>query len=301
MCDHNHATPFDSFDGKRLLRCESCDLIFLETSRTEDEDRALYEDYYHNEIAGRFLFGVESVIRLFRLFRAFKIVSVCRRAKRILDVGSGRGFTLYYLRKFFGFTRTVGTQISRPAYEFSRNLLGLEIYDRDLLELDFEDESFDVVIMWHVLEHLREPESYVHRISKLLCKGGAFIVEVPNLNSWTRRMTGKYWLGLDLEHHRWFFTPESLTRLLERCGLTVEKVHTFSLEYSTFISAQSLISKATKSDHVFFRFLQNGGLTWRVFFRMALFLIIAPFCLIANLLLYFSKRGEVILIVARRG
>ena len=121
----------------------------------------LYDDYYKNELPGRFNSPVEYFVRLLRFYRAFKIFTIFPRARTILDIGSGRGFTLHFLRKFYGYGRTAGTQISRPALEFSRDVLGLEIYGEDFLDLTWDQQQFDVVTMWHVLEHVIDPERYV--------------------------------------------------------------------------------------------------------------------------------------------
>lgn len=207
---------------------------------------------------------------------------------------------LYYLKKYYHYRRSAGTQISKNAVEFSRNKLGLEIYDQDLLALPLEDKSFEVVTMWHVLEHVTKPEEYIEKIKALLTDGGRLIIEVPNFNSWTRAFTQQYWLGLDLEYHITFFTAASLACLLRKCGLEVKSVHTFSLEYSTFLSAQSIISRITQTDQLFFRSLQAGAYSPWLFLHGLLFIIIAPLCFIINVLLYFSKRGEVLLMIAKK-
>jgi cyclopropane fatty-acyl-phospholipid synthase-like methyltransferase len=207
---------------------------------------------------------------------------------------------LYYLKKYYGYTRTAGTQVSRNAFEFSKNILGLEIYDKDLLDLSFDEGAFDTISIWHVLEHVSHPEEYISKISALLPKGGKLVIEVPNFDSWSRQVTGRYWLGFDFKYHIFYFTPASLSRLLEKYGFEIKKIHTFSLEYSTFISAQSLLSSWTRSDHLFFDFLQTGHFSWRIIPQIIGFALVMPFCFIANLLFYFSKKGEVLLVVAKR-
>jgi 2-polyprenyl-3-methyl-5-hydroxy-6-metoxy-1,4-benzoquinol methylase len=222
ICDHKNRKVACSIDNIPLFQCIACGIIFNGSPVSTLDPKDLYKTYYKNELGGRFTKGVEYVVRAFRFFRAFKIFTISPRAKRILDIGSGRGFTLYYLKKFYKYTRTAGTQISKNAYEFSRNRLGLEIYDKDLLELSLEEGDFDVITLWHVLEHVPAPEQYIGRIRSLLAHSGKLVIEVPNFNSWTRAITGKYWLGLDLEYHINFFTPESLSGLLKNMVLPSE-------------------------------------------------------------------------------
>jgi hypothetical protein len=154
--------------------------------------------------------------------------------------------------------------------------------------------------MWHVLEHVVNPEIYVTKIKERLKPEGCLILEVPNFNSWTRKMTGKFWFGLDLQYHISFFSPESLTAMLERQGFRVTLVHTFSLEYSSFISVQSIISRLTNTDHVFFNWLQSVKYyISKIILNFVLIGLLAPICLFVNLILFFTKKGEVLCIVAK--
>jgi len=300
ICTHQNRREIYRFDAKHIYICDKCGLIFTDKYGQEFDARSLYRTYYQNEMSGKFGFGTESIIRLFRFFRAFKVFTLYPGAKSILDIGSGRGFMLYYLKKCYRFKRTAGTQISENAFEFSKHKLGLEIYNKDLLELPFENDSFNIVTMWHVLEHVAKPEEYISKIFDILGDDGRLIIEVPNFNSWSRAMTGKYWLGLDLDYHITFFTPESLSSLLKKYKFKIKTIHTFSLEYSIFISAQSLVSLFTKSEHIFFRLLQVRGFDRRLIYHGLLFALLAPFCFLINLLLYFSKIGETLLIVAEK-
>lgn len=300
ICNHAHHREFIQYDKTMLYQCPECSGIFTNAIWQKIDPKELYKDYYKSESSGRFNPFIESLIKMFRFWRAFKITKACPNASKILDLGSGRGLTLHYLKKYYHYTRTAGTQISQNAYKFSRNVLGLEIYDKDLLDLSIEERSFDIVTIWHVLEHVPNPDQYIQRISSLLNDSGRLIIEVPNFSSWTRPLTGQYWLGLDLKHHMHFFTPQSLSTLLERHDFKVKRIRTFSLEYSTFLSAQSILSWLTKTDHIFFENLQTSGLKKLLNLHTLLFILLLPFCFLINLILYFSTKGEVLYILAER-
>lgn len=300
ICNHTQHKEFCRFGKTILYRCGHCNCIFTASIWQLIDPKELYKDYYKKELTGRFNPFVEILIKGFRFLRAFKIFTIFPSAKKILDVGSGRGFMLYYLKKYFKYTRTAGTQISINAFEFSRDVLGLEVYDKDLLEISFDKKSFDIITLWHVLEHVPSPDRYIERISELLHPSGKLILEVPNFSSWTRPLSGRYWLGLDLDYHMYFFTPDSLSQLLKRHHFKIKKIHTFSLEYSAFISTQSLLSQITKTNHIFFTSLQTSGFKKLFDFHLFLFILLFPFCFLINLFLYFSKKGEVLLIIAEK-
>jgi len=299
VCLHFKQRKLIQYDKSLLYRCPQCGLIFANKKKLNL--KYLYKNYYKNELSiGKFRNGVEMVVKLFRFFRAFKVYTLSRYSQTILDVGSGRGFMLYFLKKYYHYHQLVGTQIDQRMIRFSRKKLGLKIYGKDLLKIPFKKASFDIVTVWHVLEHLKNPEKYLKKISQLLKKKGKLIIEVPNFNSWTRSLTGRYWLGLDLKYHLNFFTPQSLSYLLLNQNFKIKNVHTFSLEYSIFFSVQSVVSRLTKSDHLFFSWLQVEKFKPEIIYHLLLFLLFTPLCFLINLMLFFSKKGEILLVVAEK-
>lgn len=301
-CQHKDIRRICQFDAVALNKCYDCNVVFSDKYSKENFDpKRIYNNFYKNEIAGRFNFGIEFIVKLFRLYRAFKVFTIYPKAKSILDIGSGRGFMLYFLKKFFGYHTAIGTQIEAASLKFSREKLGLDIYGEDLLKLDLKEKQFDLVTIWHVLEHVRDPEAYIEMIYRLLNDNGRLVIEVPNFDSWTRRFSGKYWLGLDLKYHLCFFNYASLSRLLQKHNFKVRLVHTFSLEYSTFISVQSIVSRLTDSDQIIFNWLQDQEkFNSAVLKSIVLFIILLPLCFLLNLFLFFSHRGEVLLIAAEK-
>ena len=300
VCPHKNKKKILSVGKTSLFQCVSCLLVLSDKYKKGFSRTQVYSNYYRNEVAGRFLFGIEYIVKFFRFLRAFRVYTISPKAKSILDIGSGRGFMLYYLKKYYRYKIATGTQIERNSYEFSKNKLGLEIYNKDLLEIPFKDRHFDLVTIWHVLEHVSYPEDYVIKIRKLLKTNGILAVEVPNFNSWTRVFTTKYWLGLDIKYHLFFFNKDSLSSLLKKHGFKIKRVQTFSLEHSAFTSAQSIISFITKTNHIFFNWIQTGKFTKHIVLHTILFAILFPACFLINMLLYFSGRGEVVLVIAEK-
>ena len=287
-------------EDRLLLECGSCGLIFFDDFLDKNGSVRDYSRYYQGESGTRFNAWAESLVRLFRYLRALGIKRKIGGQKNFLDIGSGRGYTLYYLKKYFGFRRTAGTQISKPACLFSREKLGLEIYDRDLLDLNFTPGSFDGASMIHVLEHVRGPFLYIKKIHELIRPGGIFFLEIPNFNSWTRRFTKKYWLSLDPANHLTFFRPGSIRAYLVEAGFSVSAISTFSIEYSTFSSVQSIVSRLTSSDQLFFIWLQENRFKKSVILHIFLFILLAPFCFAINLILSRTQYGEVVRIIGKK-
>jgi len=301
ICQNKNYKIILETKGYKLCKCLSCDLIFSHKNKEKENPKEIYSNYYKKEAASRFGNIVESIVKIFRFMRAYKIHNLNPKFKSILDIGSGRGWILYFLKKYFKYNITVGTQISENAYKFSKEKLNLEIYNKDLLQLSFNNK-FDVISILHVLEHVENVELYVEKIHELLNVKGMLFIEVPNFNSWARILTGKHWLALDLKHHLAFFTPPSLVKLLKKYNLETKKIRTFSLEYSTFTSTQSVVNLITNSDSYFFEWLQdqNRIFNLKIIWHTFLFTILFLPCFLINFCLYFSKNGEVITIVAQK-
>lgn len=299
-CQHQQINKIADFGENQLYLCTACQIVIAKFTQNNPSAEQKYQEYYAENTSSRFGFGLETIIKLFRWNRAYYLHKIHPQAKSALDIGCGRGLILYYLKKYFAFTTVLGTQISKPAAEFARNKLKLTIYEQDLLTIDFAEQKFDIISLLHVLEHVDQPEAYLEKIYQLLNPGGILMLEVPNFQAWTKNFTSQYWLSLDPPYHLYFFTPDTLTRLLKKYNFTIKHINTFSFEYSIFTSATSLVSKLTKTNNLVYKFLQTKKLSWQLIPLLFLFILILPISLIINLLLYKSRKGEVIRIIASK-
>lgn len=296
-CAHLDFTIVDVVDGVDIKKCSACQLVYRSTTAQDFAPEIIYADYYKNKKgAVRFDILTEFIVRLWRKYRANYLIKKHSALRSVLDIGCGRGWTLWYLRQL-GATRVLGTQISAPAAAFASDVLKLPIIEQDLLVANI-NESFDMVTMWHVLEHVPKPAQYLKRINELLNVDGVLVIEVPNWNSWTRKLAGQYWLGYDVAHHISFFAHDSLVPMLEQAGFDVKKMASFSGEYSLFLSLSTLTSKILKRHHALFNALQGRGWRWSTLIEMCLMVIMAMPVLIINLILIHTTHGEVLRIVA---
>lgn len=134
---------------------------------------------------------------------------------RILDLGAGdgrlaaaladRGHSVTAVEP----VRDVAAAEGAPGVTFLRSRIE---------DLDLPAGSFDVAILWHVLEHLSAPTETLRRIRSWLAGGGRLVVAVPNLASWQARIGGRRWFHLDPTRHVVHLTPAGLEALLERSG-----------------------------------------------------------------------------------
>ncbi|NWG74286.1 MAG: class I SAM-dependent methyltransferase [Rubrivivax sp.] len=95
-----------------------------------------------------------------------------------------------------------------------------------MLDAPFEDGGFDAAILWHVLEHARDPRAQLTRLARLLRPGGVLGIRVPNAESFGSRVAGPWWPWMCPPTHLWFFSRRTLPRLLDDCGFEVIEVRT---------------------------------------------------------------------------
>jgi SAM-dependent methyltransferase len=104
--------------------------------------------------------------------------------------------------------------------EFARTRLGLDVRLTPIEDAEIPDESFDVVAMFEVIEHLSNPKDVARRALALLRRGGCLIVSTPNIESLTHRALGSQWSVLNPAEHLQFFSERTLHAMLTEVGFT---------------------------------------------------------------------------------
>jgi SAM-dependent methyltransferase len=213
----------------------------------------------------------------------------------LLDLGAGRG-------RFVASARAAGwsaegIEPSARGVAAARAVYGVELSRAPLAEAA---GTYDAVSLWHVLEHLDDPDDAIAHVGRLLGSGGLLLVGVPNLASVQARIGRDRWFHLDLPRHRTHFTPAGLRALLERHGFVVERERHTLLEHNPFGLWQSLVNRFTTTPSWFFNALKrNAPLVWTDALIMLALLPLAPVCLVAEWLFGRAGRGGTIAVVAR--
>jgi SAM-dependent methyltransferase len=135
---------------------------------------------------------------------------------RLLDFGCGGGAFLDRMRRL-GWQVT-GVDVATAAVGRARGELGLHVLSGSLPHPDLSEATFDLITMWHSLEHVHAPLDVLQAAYRLLAPGGRLLVAVPNIDSAAFRWCGAAWAGLDLPRHLTHFTPQTLAMMLERAG-----------------------------------------------------------------------------------
>jgi 2-polyprenyl-3-methyl-5-hydroxy-6-metoxy-1,4-benzoquinol methylase len=134
-----------------------------------------YSEKYYGPENVKFLLLFESLVGWITARRARKIHQRVAPHSRILEIGCGRGLLLKNLAQLGH--ECHGSERSELAAQRARKTVGLQIYTTQLEQSDLEPNSFDLVILWHVLEHLEDPEQHLSFLNHLLRPGGLLLLE----------------------------------------------------------------------------------------------------------------------------
>jgi 2-polyprenyl-3-methyl-5-hydroxy-6-metoxy-1,4-benzoquinol methylase len=141
---------------------------------------------------------------------------------RLLDFGCGGGTFLQEMRDH-GW-QVMGVDTSAETVRRLRNDLGLHVLQGTLPHAELDAASFDVITMWHSLEHVPDPRAVLTEARRLIAPAGKLIVAVPNIDSLAFRTFGPHWFALDVPRHLVHFAPFTLHFMLEQAGFRVEKI-----------------------------------------------------------------------------
>jgi 2-polyprenyl-3-methyl-5-hydroxy-6-metoxy-1,4-benzoquinol methylase len=221
-----------------LAGCRTCGLVFQRAPRTlEALDEAQASAY--GEPEKRFGGVVELGVRAFRWSRVRLAQRWMPAGGRVLDVGCGRGLFLRMLQER-GY-QVQGTELS--AATAANAYAGVSVDAGELRVGQYPDASFDLVSIWHVLEHLREPHTALRASHRALRPGGRLLLAVPNFGSVQSRFGGPHWFHLDLPRHIFHFSPETLERLLHSQRFQLVELKTGQWEMDPFGLAQTALNR----------------------------------------------------------
>jgi 2-polyprenyl-3-methyl-5-hydroxy-6-metoxy-1,4-benzoquinol methylase len=226
-----------------LQCCEECGLAYTVPQLSLESMSQYYPKSYYGSGNLRFNRLFEVLVGWFRRRRARRLHELRRRrAGAVLDIGCGRGHFLNALRQR-GWTCT-GTELSDTAALHARETLALDVRVGPFQAGMFPDATFDVVYLWHVLEHIPATHDALIAVQRLLRTGGMLVVALPNLASWQARVCRCGWFHLDLPRHYIHCSTDWLSRSLSELGFEIVEVNHFSMEQNVYGWIQSLLNCA---------------------------------------------------------
>jgi 2-polyprenyl-3-methyl-5-hydroxy-6-metoxy-1,4-benzoquinol methylase len=195
-----------------------------------DGKRSLFEKAYH------FIKGIA-------LKNKLKLINSKSPKGKILDIGAGTGDFLV-MAKNDGWQIT-GIEPSEKAKKIAINK-GIT-FAENLSNLD--SHSFDVITMWHVLEHVPDLDNYITELKRLVKPSGVIIIAVPNFKSFDANYYGKYWAAYDVPRHIWHFSITAIDKLFAEKQMQLVEVIPMKFD-SFYVSLLSEKYKYGKMNYV---------------------------------------------------
>lgn len=251
---------FDHYERYDYFCCTDCKSVFLHPMPSPEEINTFYpadycvfeqnpkarkisqvkqavywykHGYTHLEPSGLFKFLAAILSPFYNLDKPDYVEN-----GKLLDVGCGSGRYLATMRSLDWDVQ--GVELSEDGLKVCL-ASGLPVHHGDLKSASFSDDSFDVITVRHVIEHIREPHPFMAELARILKPGGKLIIVTPNSDALGRDYLGANWYANDVPRHLILFSRDNLDQLASKYGLhsyktwfeTTPKIILNSLDYVT--------------------------------------------------------------------
>ena len=231
ICNSPEAMPFLSCADNTVSRetfaieqCNSCG--FKYTNPRPDENKL--GDYYksenyvsHSNTKKGFINSAYQLVRKYTLIKKLQLISHYHKTGKILDIGCGTGEFLKLFKD--AKWQTAGIEPDPDALK-----MAVKNYDLDIKQeveiKNLETASFDIITMWHVLEHVPKLNERIEDLKRLIKPNGIIVIAVPNCTSLDAKIYKEHWAAYDLPRHLYHFSPKDIDTIFKNHDLKVFRV-----------------------------------------------------------------------------
>lgn len=198
---------------------------FLETfpQPLENLDKYYESENYisHSDSSKSLSDKIYQFIKNINIQHKFSMLGNPEKGKKLLDYGCGAG-------DFLAFAKSknldvLGVEPNEKARKIALEKVGENSVTNS--ELKNISEKFDIITLWHVLEHIPNLYEFIEELNSHLNHDGKIFIAVPNHKSFDAKFYKKHWAAYDVPRHLWHFSPESLENLFNSFGMKIEKRH----------------------------------------------------------------------------
>lgn len=258
----DHFATGELFD---IYKCNECNFVFTQGIPDEKEIGRYYDTpsyVSHSNTSKGFinkLYHIARSIMLRRKTGLVKKLTMIRNGK-LLDYGAGIGYFAKAMQD--SGWQVTAIEKSSNARDFAKQNLKIEMQPEEYLS-SIKEKSFDVVTMWHVMEHIQNLHEYWDTLHHILDENGIAIIAVPNCSSYDADCYRENWAAYDVPRHLWHFTPSTIMEFGRKHGFILERQYTMPFD-GFYISMLSEKYKGAKLASL--RGILNGLLGWTATF-----------------------------------
>jgi 2-polyprenyl-3-methyl-5-hydroxy-6-metoxy-1,4-benzoquinol methylase len=231
----------------QIYSCQKCGLRFT-NPRPDDNQLAGYYDsneyISHSDESSSLVGGLYKIARTFTLKRKRRLIEKLSLKKHLLDVGCGTGHFIDHCQQHGWQTSGIEpNEVARKQAEARTNTLILQ----DLSEV--AGLTYEVITLWHVLEHLPNLEQTMNQLKSLLAPSGVLTIAVPNFEAYEASVFKEYWAAYDVPRHLYHFNRNAMEHLTSKIGLKIVRTYPMKLD-SYYISLLSNKNKSNSNKYV---------------------------------------------------
>ena len=208
----------------QIVKCKCCGLMYA-NPRIKEVDHVLIEDYDPDFVLSH-IYNQDKLrlekealqVRDYETTKRFLSEHFPQKGK-LVEVGSGLGYLLNFFKQD-GWD-VVGLEPNAGMCKYAELELGLTVIPKILEKAGFADNSADAVLMMHVIEHVPEPDATLKEVYRILKPGGIMVLETPRYDTLAFKLLGKRERSLSCDGHIYFFTSETLAKMVNKAGFTI--------------------------------------------------------------------------------
>jgi SAM-dependent methyltransferase len=217
----------ESFD---IIQCNSCKLL-ITSPRPSGSGLSKYyssEEYIsHSDTAKGFINKLYHRVRKITLKQKVALIKRYSQNPVLLDIGSGAGYFINSCK--LNDIHAVGIEPDEKSRARSVRQFNIEVFDEG--ELDRMPASiYDVITLWHVLEHVEDLGKRINQIYRLLKDDGIAVIALPNCSSFDAKHYQMDWAGYDVPRHLWHFTADTIQLLFRKKEFELISIYPMSFD-----------------------------------------------------------------------
>ncbi|CAM1350032.1 class I SAM-dependent methyltransferase [Tenacibaculum insulae] len=229
-----------SNESYEVMNNNAYDMLVTSPVPEDLENYYLSEKYISHTDSKKTIFDrVYQIVKNHTLKQKLKLINSFKtEEKTILDVGAGTGDFLKICKN--NNWNVFGIEPSEKARNFA---MDKNISLKENIN-SYEGKQFDVITLWHVLEHVPNLIEYTHQLKKLLKPNGVLLIAVPNYKSYDAKYYKEFWAAYDVPRHLWHFSKTAIKKIFTEVNMKVEKI--LPMKFDAFYV--SLLSEKYKSN-----------------------------------------------------
>ena len=238
MICKDHLVSEESF---ALVECQNCQLLYTNPRPTQENLPKYYQsqDYIsHTSKANNLTNIVYKIARFYTIRRKYKLITKYQQTGKILDYGCGTGNLLRYFQNKNWSVK--GVEPDPNARHIATKENKLEVIEN--INKIGKEEKFDVIMLWHVMEHIADLKKTARKLVRHLEDNGIMIIAVPNHKSYDAAYYKENWAGYDVPRHLYHFNQLNIKELFTKMKVKLKETHPMKLDpyYVALLSEKNI-------------------------------------------------------------